>query len=79
MYQITDEVKSMLAESFKKYAVSDCSSLEEFVLRYLKPEYYRGKLAEVLSKRTISLDRYGYTIIPNPESTTNDIVVYYKQ
>ena len=71
------DIITMLAETFKKYAVKDVSSLEEFITKYLKPEHYKGTLQQEIARRTDTIARHGYTIIPNPNSTTNDIAVYF--
>jgi hypothetical protein len=79
MYQINDDLRKSLLDTFKKYAVKDVSSLEEFITKYLKPDHYNGTLQQEIAKRTETIARHGYTIIPNPDSTTNDIAVYYSQ
>ena len=70
-----------LFEMFKQFAVSGCQSVDEFALKYYKPERYSGRGDEYASiclnhlKEDVRLS--GYCILSNFESITGDYVAFY--
>ena len=70
-----------LYESWKKDAVTDVNTVEEFLRRYYKPDRYTGRGAEyaacVLKSHTEHLQRHGYDLISRHESVTGQVVTFY--
>ena len=61
-----------LYELSKKYAVTDVSSIEEFILKYCKPERSAGRGEEYVKAQLEShrehVARFGYDIITHHDS-----------
>jgi len=70
-----------LFERFKEVAVTDCKSVEEFALKYYRPERYTGRGEEYAAvclnglKKAIQLS--GYCFLSHHESITGEVVSYY--
>lgn len=70
-----------MTDLFKEYQVNDVDSLEEFNLKYYKPERYKeqgiGYMQTVLSSQRKAIDKQGYTIISKHDSITGRVVAYF--
>ena len=68
-------------ENFKKYIVSDVSSISEFCNRYYKDNRYNGRGKEYaaccLKSNIEHFNKYGYTFITHHDSRTGEVVSYY--
>ena len=70
-------------DAFKENAVSDVSSVEEFLKRYYKKDRYDGRGLEyaqlILVNCKKEFEEIGMTYISRFESVTGEVVSFYKR
>lgn len=68
---------------FRKYAIEDCDTLEEFMDKYYKHERYKGRgeiyAHSLFMSNRIHLLETGYVIISHHDSVNGRIVSFYPQ
>jgi hypothetical protein len=69
-------------ETFKKYAVNDVSSVEEFLKKYTKHSRLEGR-DDVYNKTRLEsyqkeYDELGFTFMTHHESKSGEVVSFYK-
>jgi len=76
-----DQREIDLKENFKKYQVTDCKTLEDFLKKYYKEDRYFGRGEEyaksLLEFHQEYLNDYGYDFISRHDSVTGRIVSFY--
>lgn len=69
-------------ETFKKYQVTDVSTVEEFLQKYTKFSRHEGRGEEYVKTRIKSykeeLEKEGFTFMTHHESKTGECVSFYK-
>lgn len=69
-------------EAFKKYAVHDVHSVEEFLDKYTKHDRHWGRGEDYALHRIASytqeFEEDGFTFMSHHESKTGEVVAYYK-
>lgn len=68
-------------EAWKKYRVTDVSTIEEFMAKYYRHDRYKGRGSEyaavLLASHTKTLEEYGVDWISHHDSNTGGIVSFY--
>lgn len=68
-------------ELFKKYRVSDCRTVAEFLTKYYKEDRYTGRGSDyaacLLKSHMDDYEKSGYDIISHHDSVTGKVVAFY--
>lgn len=77
----TAVVEAMMKDSFRKDAVTDVQTVQEFADRYYRPERYTGRGADYAALCVKSLvemvQKHGYCWLSHHESRTGNVVAFF--
>lgn len=83
MNQTTKEFRPELIEKFRQYAVTDVTTIEDFLTRYYKPERYTGRgegyAASLLACYQQEFEAHGWEFISRHDSVTGRPVALFKE